>query len=131
MWGNECKVVNGHTITFVPAGASSVTLLGAVKVVRMMTTRSEDLAKLCSNAASYATPHPNLPPFEPFFCNAADTRLLEDTRSFVERHRPDLLPKLRQLEGRGSLISTAKAERMFGWKPEHSWTEYVPAGAAR
>jgi nucleoside-diphosphate-sugar epimerase len=70
-----------------------------------------------------------LPPFEAFFCNAADTRLLEDTRSFVERKRPDLVPKLRGIEGRASLISTAKAERMFGWKPEHSWTEFLPAGA--
>jgi nucleoside-diphosphate-sugar epimerase len=70
-----------------------------------------------------------LPPFEAFYCNAADTRLLEDTRSFVERTRPDLVPKLRRLEGRASLISTAKAERMFGWKPEHSWTEFLPAGA--
>ncbi|HEV8636702.1 MAG TPA: NAD(P)-dependent oxidoreductase [Chloroflexota bacterium] len=70
-----------------------------------------------------------MPPFEAFYCNAADTRLLEDTRSFVARKRPDLLPKLRGIEGRGSLISTAKAERMFGWKPEHSWTEFLPAGA--
>ena len=50
--GNERKVVTGHSISFVPAGTSSVTLLGAAKVVRMVTTRSEDLAKLCSNAAS-------------------------------------------------------------------------------
>ncbi len=64
VWGSERKVVSGHSISFVPAGASSVTLLGAAKVVRMMTTRSEDLAKRCSNAASCATPHPNLPPFE-------------------------------------------------------------------
>jgi nucleoside-diphosphate-sugar epimerase len=72
-----------------------------------------------------------LPPFEAFFCNAADTRLLEDTRSYVARHRPDLLPKLRGLEGRQSLISCEKAKRMFGWEPEHSWTEFLPAGAAR
>jgi UDP-glucose 4-epimerase len=72
-----------------------------------------------------------LPPFEPFFCNAADTRLLEDTRSFVARVRPDLLPKLRDLEGRQSLISCEKAKRMFGWEPEHSWTEFLPAGVAR
>ena len=64
--GDERKVVSGHSISFVPAGASTITLLGAAKVVRMVTTRSEDLAKLCSNAASYATPHPNLPPFEPW-----------------------------------------------------------------
>jgi len=66
VWGNERMVVGGHSISFVPAGASSVTLKGAAKVVRMMTTRSEDLAKRCSNAASYAKAHPNLPPFEPW-----------------------------------------------------------------
>jgi hypothetical protein len=65
-WGHERVTISGHSITFVPAGASSVTLLSAAKVVRMMTTRSEDLARLCSNAASYATAHPNLPPFEPW-----------------------------------------------------------------
>ncbi len=54
VWGNERVTVSGHSISFVPAGASSVTLHGAAKVVRMMTTRSEDLARLCSNAASYA-----------------------------------------------------------------------------
>jgi hypothetical protein len=66
VWGQERVTASGHSITFIPAGASSVTLLGAAKVVRMMTTRSEDLARLCSNAASYATAHPNLPPFEPW-----------------------------------------------------------------
>jgi hypothetical protein len=65
-WGHERVTVSGHSITFVPAGASSVTLLGGAKVVRMMTTRSEDLNRLCSNAVSYATAHPNLPPFEPW-----------------------------------------------------------------
>jgi hypothetical protein len=66
VWGNERKTVSGHSITFVPAGASSVTLLGAAKVVRMVTTRSEDLAKLCSNAAEYAQAHHNIPPFQPW-----------------------------------------------------------------
>jgi len=32
----------------------------------MMTTRSADLARLCSNAQSYAAAHPNLPAFEPW-----------------------------------------------------------------
>lgn len=66
VWCNERVTVGGHSLTFVPAGASTVTLKGAAKVVRMMTTRSEDLAKLCSNAASYAKAHPNLPSFEPW-----------------------------------------------------------------
>lgn len=64
VWGGEKTIVSGHSISFVPAGKSSVKLLGAAKVVRMMTSKSDDLARLCSNAASYATAHPNLPPFE-------------------------------------------------------------------
>ncbi len=64
VWGGQKTVVSGHSISFVPAGKSSVKLLGAAKVVRMMTSKSDDLARLCSNAASYATAHPNLPPFE-------------------------------------------------------------------
>ncbi|WP_315836764.1 hypothetical protein [Bradyrhizobium prioriisuperbiae] len=64
VWGGQKVTVSGHSISFVPAGKSSVKLLGAAKVVRMMTAKSDDLALLCSNAASYATPHPNLPPFE-------------------------------------------------------------------
>jgi hypothetical protein len=66
VWGDQRLKVSGHTVTFVPAGKSSVTLLGPAKVIRMLTTKSKDLASLCSNAASYATPHPNIPPFEPW-----------------------------------------------------------------
>ena len=66
IWGSERVTVPGHSISFVPAGASSVALLGPAKVVRMMTAKSDDLARRCSNAASYAKPHPNLPPFEPW-----------------------------------------------------------------
>jgi hypothetical protein len=66
IWGSEHIAARGHSISFVPAGTSSVKLLGAAKVVRMMTTRSADLARLCSNADSYAAAHPNLPAFEPW-----------------------------------------------------------------
>jgi len=65
-WGKERVTVPGHSISFVPAGKSSVTLQDATRVVRMMTTRSDDLARLCANADSYATPHPNIPKFEPW-----------------------------------------------------------------
>lgn len=68
-----------------------------------------------------------LPPFEAFFINAADTLALEDTRGLVERLRPDLVPALRGIEGRQSLISAAKAERMFGWRAERSWTDQLSA----
>lgn len=65
-WENEKTVVTGSSISFVPAGTSAVTLLGPAKVVRMMTTRSADLERLCSNASSYALPHPNIPEFAPW-----------------------------------------------------------------
>jgi hypothetical protein len=66
VWGSERLTVSGHSVTFVPAGKSSVTLLGPAKIIRMTTVKAKDLAALCSNAASYASPHPNLPPFEPW-----------------------------------------------------------------
>lgn len=65
-WGNERVTVTGHSITFVPAGDSSVTLLGPAKIIRMITTKSKDLAALCSNADSYASAHPNIPAFQPW-----------------------------------------------------------------
>lgn len=66
-----------------------------------------------------------LPPYDNYFVNAADTLVLEDSRALVERLRPDLVPKLRDLRGRQAFISTRKAEQAFGWRPEHSWTEYA------
>jgi hypothetical protein len=35
-------------------------------VVRLFSSRCEDMAAKCSNAQSYAKPHPNIPPFEPW-----------------------------------------------------------------
>jgi nucleoside-diphosphate-sugar epimerase len=83
-----------------------------------------DLARayrMCLEAAE------GMPPFEVFYINAADTLALEDSPALVERLRPDLVPKLRRIEGRQSLISTARAERLFGWRAERSWTEYLTA----
>jgi hypothetical protein len=60
------EAVPGHAIVFVPPGDSTVTVPSGGEVVRLFTTRSADLAARCSNAASYATPHPNIPPFEPW-----------------------------------------------------------------
>jgi UDP-glucose 4-epimerase len=73
----------------------------------------------------------DLPPYDNYFVNAADTLALEDTRDLVARLRPELLPKLRDISGRQAFISTKKAEKAFGWKPEHSWTEYLPVEAGR
>lgn len=75
--------------------------------------------RLCLEAA------PQLPQFDAYYVNAADTLVLEDSRALVERLRPSLLPKLRDLTGRHAFISTGKAERAFGFRAEHSWTEHL------
>jgi nucleoside-diphosphate-sugar epimerase len=68
----------------------------------------------------------DLPPFDDYYVNNADTWSLEDSRDMIERLRPDLLPLADGITGRQSLISAAKATKAFGWRPEHSWTELIP-----
>lgn len=67
-----------------------------------------------------------LPPFDDYYINNPDTWSLEDSKDMVARLRPDLASLGEGLVGRQSLISAAKAGRAFGWKAEHSWTEYLP-----
>lgn len=62
----EVQAASGYSLIVVPPGDSTVTVPSGGEVVRLFTTRSADLAAKCSNAASYATPHPNIPPFEPW-----------------------------------------------------------------
>ena len=64
--GEVVKRVDGFTISIIPSGESSVRVLAGGRFTRLFTIRSEDLAKKCSNAESYATPHPNVAPFEPW-----------------------------------------------------------------
>lgn len=58
--------VPGRSLVFVPPGDSSIVLPRGGRLVRMLTTRSADLAAKCSNAAAYAERHPHIPPFEPW-----------------------------------------------------------------
>lgn len=62
--GDLTATVDGPGLAFVPAGPSTVRLLGDGVVVRMVTTRNADLAARCANAAAYATPDPNVAAFE-------------------------------------------------------------------
>jgi hypothetical protein len=71
----ETRTVPGFSIVFVPPGDSTVTVPGGGEVVRLFTTRSQDLAEKCSNAESYAKPHPNIPPFEPWPAPPAGYRI--------------------------------------------------------
>lgn len=64
--GGETATVEGYTVTFVPPGDTRVEILAPGRVIRLFTTRSPDLAAQCLNAAEYASPHHNIPPFEPW-----------------------------------------------------------------
>ncbi|KGF67392.1 hypothetical protein LL06_22550 [Hoeflea sp. BAL378] len=62
-WQSATETVPGYSIAFVPPGDSTVTMPEGGRLVRMFTTRSDDLAAACANADAYAEPHPNIPPF--------------------------------------------------------------------
>jgi nucleoside-diphosphate-sugar epimerase len=66
----------------------------------------------------------DLPPYDAYYVGAADTVALEDSLELVRRFRPDLVDRVRDLPGRSSFISSAKAARGFGWKPKNSWTRF-------
>jgi hypothetical protein len=55
--------VPGYSIAFIPPGRSEVRISGQGKVVRLFTTRSQDLAAKCSNADSYKTARTNVATF--------------------------------------------------------------------
>lgn len=64
--GGTTKRVEGYSVTFVPPGDSTVVMNTKGRVIRMLTTRSEDLASQCSNASAHIDRHENMPPFEPW-----------------------------------------------------------------
>lgn len=70
-WQGSTTAVAGHRIAFVPAGASTLHMRQAGRLVLLFSTQSADLCALCSNQAAYATPHPYIPPFAPW-STAAD-----------------------------------------------------------
>jgi hypothetical protein len=62
--GSETVEVPGRSIAFVPPGDSTITVSAKGRLVRLFSTQSPDINAKCSNAASYASSHPNLPPFK-------------------------------------------------------------------
>jgi hypothetical protein len=56
--------VSGSSVVFVPAGYSQVRAQVSGRIVRLVTSRSRDMAAKCLNAQSYDEAHPYIPPFE-------------------------------------------------------------------
>ncbi|MCQ1853409.1 hypothetical protein [Neorhizobium galegae] len=65
-WNGRSIVVGGYCLVVVPPGDSEVHLKGDGEVIRLITTRADDLVAKCLNADSYLSPDPNVPPFEPW-----------------------------------------------------------------
>jgi hypothetical protein len=64
--GGQSKEIGGNTLTIIPPGKSSITTLAGGRLVRMVTTRSEDLAARCGNADAYDDGRQNIPEFKPW-----------------------------------------------------------------
>jgi hypothetical protein len=60
----ETREIGGFTITMIPPGDSRIRVTAGGPVIRLFSARSADMAALASNAATYAGPHPQVPPFE-------------------------------------------------------------------
>ena len=64
--GSQTVSSDGYGLFILPPGESSITLPNGGRLVRLFSSQSPDLVAICSNAESYAHPHPNLPPFTPW-----------------------------------------------------------------
>jgi len=62
--GGHSHRLTGGTVTFVPPGDCELRILSDGRVVRLITTRSRDLAGQCGNADAYRNPDPNIPAFQ-------------------------------------------------------------------
>lgn len=60
------EIASGRTVSFVPAGASKITVLKGGRILRLFTAASADLVAKCPNAGDYAEPDPNVAPPVPW-----------------------------------------------------------------
>ena len=63
---------------------------------------------------------------EALFASAPDCFARAGTAQLLERFYPSLLPWADRLPGHRSLITGAKAQRLLGFEPRHSWRDVVP-----
>jgi UDP-glucose 4-epimerase len=79
---------------------------------------SEDVAsahRLLMERAAEIDPH------GVFNCAGPDTLALEPSLELVERFRPDLLPRVRDLDGHASFFSSQKLQETTGWVQGTNW----------
>lgn len=64
--GGQQEKIGGYRIVFVPPGESRIRVVGGGRVVRLFSSRAEDVAARCVNASAYAAPQPNTSLLEPW-----------------------------------------------------------------
>ncbi|WP_432151985.1 NAD-dependent epimerase/dehydratase family protein [Streptomyces sp. bgisy029] len=64
---------------------------------------------------------PELPPAEVFFAGAADALARRPLAELIPAVYPELAEAAAHLTGTAPAFSTAKAERLLGWRPLRSW----------
>ncbi len=62
--GDMTGSTEGHSLTFMQPGDSSITFPKGGRVVRLFSPLSRDLAGKCSNQLAFVTPSPNVAPFK-------------------------------------------------------------------
>jgi len=62
----ETRQIEGYSITMIPPGNSRITATSGGRLVRLITTRSADIAAKAPNNDAYAGPHPQIPALEPW-----------------------------------------------------------------
>jgi hypothetical protein len=62
----DVESVSGKAVVMVPPGSSAVVGVDDCTVVRLFSSQSTDLLNKARNQDSYAEPHPNVRPFEPW-----------------------------------------------------------------
>ena len=67
----------------------------------------------------------NLDSDEIFFVTADDNWTGKESRLLLKEHYPSVQRIAKTFVGQQSLISSAKAKRRLGYKPKHSWREFV------
>jgi len=114
-WIRPPDALAQHAQTMKPATGWSDSFYGYVA--------SEDMADLHRIIQDKAD---TLPMHDVFVGNAPDTLALEPSLELIAKFRPNLLPLAEgKMSGHQAFFSTAKATKMLGWAPKHSWRDYV------
>jgi UDP-glucose 4-epimerase len=81
-------------------------------------------ARDVAQAFRLAVERPGLPPHDVFFISADDNGTSRPSRELIREYLPALARFAPKFRGRATLLSNAKAKRVLGYRPQHSWREY-------